>query len=238
MDCSLAWCFGVLEFLPRDLLPSLDEVRRWAADQDLLRDPESQLITPERAEAVSKLFTADDQLRILVHVHAGDSGELNYLERVYMPAATLIKKRSEVRLAWWEVPIVRDTDGYVLEGGEVRFGFWHPGSDEESCSMSTGRLVVKKFKELLHQIGGSYEARELTSGVQAVTVDGQVREVTLGTRGIIVNGKVGARFFKTGPYFDVEFLTGGPTSYESASKPALAAPAWQLTAEPCVRRRR
>jgi len=183
------WVLWGREFLPDDVAPFPDDVRKWAAEHDLLYDPEAQLITPERAEAVGKLFTAEDQLGILMWFYVGESGKLEYLEYVYLPVATLIKKGNEVRLVWWQmVPTMRDDAGRILKYGEVRFGFWLPESWEEFCSMAFGKLVVKKFENLLHQTG-----------------DGLVKELASGIRDVTVDGSIGARFFKTGRYFDVEF---------------------------------
>lgn len=179
------------EFLPGDIVLSPNEIREWAFREGLVDDPEFQLITSERAEAVGKLFTVEDRLCILVHVYQDDAGKLGYLEYVYVPIATLIKKGIEIGLVWWQmVPTMWDSMGRVEKHGEVQFGFWLPESSEEFCTESTGKLIVEKFKELSGQIERNcYKVKELSGGALDVEVDGDVK----------------ARFCKTGRYFDVEF---------------------------------
>ena len=179
------------EFLPRDIVPSLDETRRWAFKEGLVWEPEAQLITPERAEDVGKLFGVEDRLFVLVQIYRNDKGELNYLEYVYVSVATLIKKGIEISLVWWRmIDRIWDSAKTREKYGGVRFGFWLPESSEEFCSESLGKLVVEKFEELSGKIDPNcYEVKKLSEGILNIEVDGDVK----------------ARFFKRGRSFDVEF---------------------------------
>jgi len=176
------------EFLPGDIIPSLDSIRKWAFEQNLIWD-EGQLITPERIEALQKHFAYEDELSILIHLYKNSSGNLCYLEYPYLPVKSLIKKEKEVQIVYWQMwPSAWKADGSVIDYGEVRFGFWYPGNSGEFCSTSNAKLVVKKFRDLFHQLADIYGGKILSAGVLDMEVDGDVK----------------AKFYKSGRLFDVE----------------------------------
>jgi hypothetical protein len=89
----------------------------------------------------------------------------------------------------------------------IHFVFWLPECDEEFCTLSTGKLIVKKFKEVTEQIAQDYEVKhhkirktgyDITNN-EAIELFEDVFEVN-------VDGDIKARFFRTGRCFDVEFL--------------------------------
>jgi len=176
------------EFLPKDIIPSLDRIREWAFEQELIWD-EGQLITSERIEALSEHFVYEDKLSILIHLYKDSSGNLCYLEYPYLPVRALIKRAKEVQIVYWQmIPTVWNADGNVGDYGEVRFGFWYPGVGGEFCSTSNAKLVVKKFHDLFRRLPDTYAKNILSDGVLDIEVDGDVK----------------AKFFKTGRLFDVE----------------------------------
>ncbi len=177
------------EFLPREIIPSLDSIREWAFEEKLTWDAESQLMTSERIEALSEHFVYEDKLAILIHLYR-KSGNLCYLEHPYLPIKSLIKKAKEVEIVYWQmIPTVWNADGNIKDYGEVHFGFWYPGiGGEEFCSAATAKLVIKKFNDLFHRLSDIYGKNILNNGVLDIEVDGDVK----------------AKFFKTGRLFDVE----------------------------------
>jgi len=177
------------EFLPDNIILSLDSIREWAFEQKLIWDVEAQLMASERIQALSEHFVFEDKLAVLIHLYK-EAGNLCYLEHPYLPIKSLIKKAKEAEIVYWQmIPTVWMPDGSIKDYGEVRLGFWYPGiSGEEFCSASTAKLVVKKFNDLFHQLSDIYGKNMLSNGVLDIEVDGDVK----------------AKFFKTGRLFDVE----------------------------------
>ena len=200
MGNSLGLFWGMVfwgsEYLPGDIILSLTEIRKWAFEHGLIADPDFQLITEERVKELKKVFSLEDKLMILIYLDKDEQGELFYLEGPFVPVATLIKRRLEIDLVWWQMrPTITDRYGNVKEYGYVRFGFWIPGvTEEELYSESMAKIVTKKFRnlteELNHEIGG---VRELPDNVLDVEVDGAIK----------------AFFFKRGRYYDVKFSFKG-----------------------------
>lgn len=179
------------EFLPKDIIPTFGNIRNWAFKRNLIYEPEFQLITSGRIEELRKHFVYEDNLSILIHLNKDSSGELEYLEYPYLPVKTLIKKAIEIEIVYWQmIPTAWVADGTVKKYGEVRFGFWYPSNvSEEFQSISSARLIVKKFRELFNNLSGVYLKNKLNNGILDVAVDGDVK----------------AKFFKTGRLYDVEF---------------------------------
>lgn len=48
------------EFLPKDIILSLENIRNWATESKLIDDSEFQFITPERAGNLRKHFSCED----------------------------------------------------------------------------------------------------------------------------------------------------------------------------------
>lgn len=177
------------EFLAGDLILSLESIRNWAFEQNLIWDVETQLMASERIEELKKHFVPQDQLAVLIQLYKHSSGNLCYLEYPYPPIKSLIKKAKEIQIVYWQMrPTAWNVDGSVKDYGEVSFGFWYPSIGDEFCSMSNAKLVVKKFYDLFHQLSDIYEKNILTEGTLDVAVDGAVK----------------AKFFKTGRLFDVQ----------------------------------
>ncbi|MEW5932427.1 MAG: hypothetical protein AB1816_02410 [Bacillota bacterium] len=120
-DVGVMWVFWGSDFLPRDLWPSPEHVRRWAVQEGLLWDPETQLLTDERVEVARELFGKCGDLGMVMCLEPDDSGRPSYLEYIYVPVATLIKFARPVDL------VIDDTDGLECrrENREIRRGaFW------------------------------------------------------------------------------------------------------------------
>ncbi len=183
--------FRGLEFLPKDIIPTFGNIRNWAFKQNLIYEPELQLITSERIEELRKHFVYEDGLAILIHLYKASSEKLDYLEYPYLPIKTLIKKAIEVEIVYWKmIPTSWDINGNIKNYGEVCFGFWYPNiAGEEFCSISNAKLVVEKFKDLFYQLPEIYVKKKLSNGVLDIEVDGDVK----------------VKFFKTGRLYDVEF---------------------------------
>jgi len=184
------------EFLPKDIVPTWGNVRGWAFKNDLILEPELQLITSERIEELRKHFVYEDRLSIIIHLYKDSSGKLEYLEYPYLPIKTLIKRAIEVEIVYWQmipmqmIPTTWNINSSIKNFGEVRFGFWYPDiSSEEFQSRSNAKLVVEKFEDLFYQLSENYIKKKLSNGVLDIEVDGDVK----------------AKFFKTGRLYDVEF---------------------------------
>ncbi|MBA7611101.1 hypothetical protein ES703_18317 [subsurface metagenome] len=185
-----------LEVLPKDLIPNWGNIRGWAFKNNLIWEPELQLITSERIEELRKHFVYEDRLSIIIHLYKDSSGKLEYLEYPYLPIKTLIKRAIEVEIVYWQmipiqmIPTTWNINSSIKNFGEVRFGFWYPDiSSEEFQSRSNAKLVVKKFEDLFYQLSENYIKKKLSNGVLDIEVDGDVK----------------AKFFKTGRLYDVEF---------------------------------
>jgi len=178
------------EFLPKDIIPSLGNIREWVFRQELIWDTESQLVASERIGVLTEQFTCEDELAILIHLYEDSPGNLNYLEYPYLSVKSLIRRAEEIEVVYWRmISTTWDSDGSATGYGEVHFGFRYPGIDgDEFCSVSNAKLVVKKFHDLFRQLPGTYEKNALSTGVLDIEVDGDVK----------------AKFFKSGRLFDVE----------------------------------
>lgn len=164
--------------MPKDIIPDPEGIREWAFRAGLVSEPDSQLVTQETMEELSRIFGPHDRLSILVHLYREPSGALGYLEFPYVPTPTLVRKGLEVDLVYW-----------LMRFEEVRFGFWIQGSTLEFASASWSRTVVQKFSELLRQLSKSYPAKTTEEGGETIDVDGDVR----------------AKFLRVGKAYDVEF---------------------------------
>ena len=181
------------ELLPQDRLLDLESLRRWAIEQGWVFEPESQFLSEERLGELARCFTSSDELMVAVVVQKS-LGEWSYAEYAYLPVKSLIRRAEEVEVVYWRmVPTGWDVNGRASHYGEVRFGFWYPGCNEELCSLSTARRVTAKFGALLNELSGAYEVGLLEDGSKEITVDGAVR----------------ARFFRDGRFFDVSFSVEG-----------------------------
>jgi hypothetical protein len=186
--CSL-WGSG---FLPRDILPSPGNIRRWAFESGLITEPDRQLLTQEDVELLHRFLDQRDRLALRLHIYRDSEGSLSYFKRPHLPIRSLVRRGTEVQLVYWAMrPTVWTAERVIKEYGEVRLGFWCPGTSPlEFCSESTAKLVVAKFKDL-------YE--RLSDQCPSVVLDD-------GSLGITVDGEVSARFFKSGRLFDVELI--------------------------------
>lgn len=179
------------EFLPKDIIPTWGNIRGWAFKNNLIWEPESQLITSERIEELRKHFVYGDNLSVLIHLYKDSSGKLEYLEYPYLPIKTLIKRAIEVEIVYLQmIPTTWNINSSIKNFGEVRFGFWYPDiSSEEFQSRSNAKLVVEKFEDLFYQLSENYIKKKLSNGILDIEVDGDVK----------------AKFFKTGRLYDVKF---------------------------------
>jgi hypothetical protein len=184
------------ECLPRDTLPSLENIRRWAFENHLITDPDLQLLTQHSVNVLHRFFDLQDKLTVCIHLYEDSDANLRYFEYPLLPVRSLIRRGTEVQLVYWTLsPTVRTVDGVVKAYGEVRFGFWYPGTSPlELCSESTAKLVVPKFKELHDSLSSRYPTATLRDASLDITVDGEVN----------------ARFFKSGRLFDVELTQRRP----------------------------
>jgi hypothetical protein len=184
------------EFLPRDILPSLENIRRWAFESGLITEPDLQLLTQEDVELLHRFFDKRDGLALCLHLYRDSEGSLSYFERPHMPIRSLVRRGTKVQLVYWAMrPTVWTAERVIKEYGEVRLGFWYPGTSPlEFCSESTAKLVVPKFKGLYDRLSDQCPSVVLEDGSLDITVDGEVS----------------ARFFKSGRLFDVELIQPSP----------------------------
>ncbi len=182
--------FWGTQFLPRDVLPSLENIRSWAFDKRMITEPGLQLLTREAAAILRQHFDLQDKLTICVDLYQDPEGGLVYYERPHLPIRSLIRRGTRIQLVYWAMrATVWTAERAIKEYGEVRLGFWYPDTSPlEFCSESTARLVVPKFKDLYDRLSVRYPTAVLHDGSLDITVDGEVT----------------ARFFKSGRLFDVE----------------------------------
>lgn len=178
------------ELLPGDVLLDLDNLRQWALEQGLVFDPDAQFLVPERIQNLAKCFSSDDRLLVAISICEGQGKPL-YVESPYLPVRSLIRRAEEIAIVYWRmVPTEWGSGSEVLRFGEVRFGFWYPGCDEELCSISTAKRLAAKFDLLCGQLSRAYEIESFKDGSKEITVNGAVR----------------AKFLKEGRLFDVSLL--------------------------------
>ncbi|GAF97444.1 unnamed protein product, partial [marine sediment metagenome] len=112
-----------LEFLPKDIILSLENIRNWAIESKLIDDSEFQFITSERVDNLRKHFSYEDELQILISLYKEDPENLNYLEYPFIPIKTLIKKSKEISIVYWQmIPTIWNPDGSINDYGEVHLG--------------------------------------------------------------------------------------------------------------------
>lgn len=179
------------EFLPKDITLSLENIRNWAIESKLIDDSEFQFITSERAYNLRKHFSYEDELQILISIYKEGPENLNYLEYPFIPIKTLIKKSKEISIVYWQmIPTIWNPDGSINDYGEVHLDFWYPDIvEEEFCSLSNAKLVVRKFYDLYHKLPSKYIKKTTNNNILDITIDGEIKAI----------------FSKTGRLFDVEF---------------------------------
>ena len=179
------------EFLPKNIMPTLENIRNWAIKNELIDDSEFQFITPRRTDNLREHFSYEDELQILISMYKDDSGNLNYLEYPFIPIKTLIKKTKEISLVYWKmIPTIWNLNGSVKYYGEIHLGFWYPNiNEEEFYSLSIAKLVVEKFYDLYHKLSDKYVKKTSNNNILDIETDGEII----------------ARFFKTGRLYNVEF---------------------------------
>lgn len=182
--------FDGAEHLPADLPVSLEAIRQWALQSGLIFD-DAQLLTGDRVADIAKVCSPNDRLTIAVAV-TGATDVLNYLEYPYMPVQSLIRRGQQVAVVYWKLASLhRAGDDRPPRFGEVRFGFWISGCNDEFCSMSTAPRVVAKFAQAFERVADPPEAY-------------MVKTDPDGSKELTVDGSVHARFFKDGRLFDVD----------------------------------
>ncbi len=177
------------EYLPGDIILSLGNIREWAFKNRIIYDPEAQLIGEEGLKELNKHFVPEDRLAILIYLYKDNENNLCYLEYPYIPVKTLIKKNKQVEIVYWQLlPTNWDTNGIVEKYGKLYFGFWYPGINDEFISMSSAKLVVRKFYKLWQDLSSKYKSKIIGDGILDIEVDGAIK----------------TNFFKIGRSFDVE----------------------------------
>jgi len=122
-------------------------------------------------------------------LYKDDKDNLCYLEYPYIPVKTLIRKGKQIEIVYWQLlPTSWDANGVIKKYGELYFGFWYPNINDEFISMSSAKLVVKKFYKLCQDLSSKYKPKIIEDGILDIEVDGAVK----------------ANFFKAGRSFDVE----------------------------------
>jgi hypothetical protein len=178
-----------VDYLPKDLPIDVGPIRKWAYDNGLIYDYRIQFLAEYRANKLSEVFTLNDEPMLTISI-SEDEGELNYFEYLYLPVKTLIKKNQKIRIAFWKLmPSMWDVERNVTGFGEVRIGFWYPGTHEEIWTISNAIKVIGKFNQLVGEMPENYEKITLSDGTIEVGVVGNLE----------------AKFYKEGKYFDVEF---------------------------------
>jgi len=178
------------EFLPKDIMLDANAIRQWAVKSGMITDPELQLVTDAKIGQLGKIFAVGDILLVLIHIYKNDEGKLCYFEYPFVPVKTLIKKKLDIKLAYWtRTPDMQDPSAF-----EVRFGFWLGDEMLEFVSSTSGKLTVQKFSELFWQLEKSYPVKNVAGGV-----GGMEKEIE-------VDGDVTATFSKIGRMFDVKLV--------------------------------
>ena len=127
--------------IPRDVIFDGDHIRQWAIDSGLV-DSEDRLISSDVIEDLSKVFSSEDNLFVVMHVSKSPDGGLDYMEYPGIPVVTLINKSLELEIVYWRCFNSRVEFGFSLN--DV------PGLDGiEFASEATGKLTVPKFREKL-----------------------------------------------------------------------------------------
>jgi hypothetical protein len=179
--------FSGTELLPGDLLLDPNEIRQWAMKNGFITDPEFQLLHLEKLQSLSKCLSPEDELLLAIAFHNEDD-QAFYMEYPYIPVKSLIRHGTEIQLAYWRMsPTVWNQNREVVQFGQVRFGFWYPGCNEELCSLSTAKRVSAKFNLMLDKLSSVHNIERFEDGSKEIVVDGTLQ----------------AKFFKDGRYFDV-----------------------------------
>ena len=151
---------------------------------------EDQLISSDAIEDLSKVFSSEDNLFVVIHVSKNPDGSLDYMEYPGIPVVTLINKSLELEIVYWRCFHSSVEFGYSLN--DV------PGLDGiEFASEATGKLTVPKFREKLELL--KHEGWE-TSPFQGDAFDGEELDVTNQDS----DRRVRAIFKKSGRAHDVD----------------------------------
>lgn len=183
--------FSGNEFVPGDIVFSLNDFRKWAIKQSFVTEEDFQFVVPEKVQDLRKCFSEKDKLGIAISIVSLErSKEIAYFEYPYVPIKTLIERDFEIQIIYWRMmPKAWDQNGNVTRFGEVRFGFLIRSCTlEELCSMSTAKQVVEGFGKLLTQLSQIHPVKKFKDGSIQITVD----------------EAVSAKFVRNGRFFDVE----------------------------------
>ena len=141
MNLSLGFQLWGSHNIPRDVILDGNHIRQWAIDKGVV-DSEDRLISSDVVEGLSKVFSSEDNLFVVMHVSKNPDGSLDYMEYPGIPVVTLINKSLELEIVYWR-----------CFNSRVEFGFWLndvPGfGGVEFASVATGKLTIPKFRDKL-----------------------------------------------------------------------------------------
>ena len=128
--------------IPPDTIFGGDDVLQWAINSGLVNVEERLEAASEILPRLSKVFSVEDNLFVVMDLSKNPDGSLNYEEYPGIPVATLINKSLELELVYWR-----------CFNSRVEFGFWLNDVPSlvgiEFASEATGKLTVPKFREKL-----------------------------------------------------------------------------------------
>lgn len=75
--------FEGAEYLPRDIVPSLEKIRDWAVNSGFVSDPEFQLLLRDRVGEIVKVVTPGDELSVAIVV-SDRNGNREYFEYPFL----------------------------------------------------------------------------------------------------------------------------------------------------------
>ena len=176
--------------IPPDTIFGGDDVLQWAINSGLVNVEERLEAASEILPRLSKVFSVEDNLFVVMHVSKNPDGGLDYMEYPGIPVVTLINKSLEPEIVYWRCFNSRVEFGFSLN--DV------PGLDGiEFASEATGKLTVPKFREKLELL--KHEGWE-TSPFQGDAFDGEELDVTNQDS----DRRVRAIFKKSGRAHDVD----------------------------------
>ena len=184
---------------PEHSTSGIDAIRSWVIDSAVSYGAGS-FITQQTVDRLSKVFSSDDKLSVLVELIDTENEGLVYREVPFIPVTTLIKKAVKLELLYWRCFRYQFLEDHPQV--HVRFGFNVEGSEDlgarvEFASHSLGKTVVSRFFDASQSVSDAGWVVRHGSGA-----DGPFEEIVLGDQDS--HHIVTATFKRYGPAHDVD----------------------------------
>lgn len=161
--CGLSYVTGVTgsQMIPKHLDPSLRTLRRWAMSQQLIIDPNRQLITPSHISELKRWFEPGE-LEVALALESLNGERHLFIERPLVPLDVLVGKDCKLEITYCQIKPNRwNNKGWVISYGGVNLRYRIENSAVEYWSHTKAKRIVQRFVGILPQLPSSVYVNNL-----------------------------------------------------------------------------